>query len=200
MAEVRGATGEDAPGILDIYAPYILGGASTFETIVPAVDEFAARIEKYTQKFPWIVCRVQEKLAAYVYASSHREREAYQWTCESSVYVHEQFKGRGIGKALYMLLFRLLQLQGLKNVYAGITLPNEASENLHRACGFERFAVYDHVGYKLHAWHQVGWWRLQLGTYEPEPAPPLSFPALDPEVVQQLFESAARQIGLLVTG
>src|SRR5215212_7163344 len=149
MVEVRPAGALDAPGLLQLYAPYILHAASTFETVVPSEEEFGKRIEKNLLRYPWIVCLINSSVAAYVYASSHREREAYQWSCECSVYVGDPFKGNGIGRELYTLLFQLLKIQGLKNVYAGITKPNEASEKLHRKCGFEAFAEYENVGYKL---------------------------------------------------
>ena len=183
MVEVRIAQISDAPGIMDIYVPYILNTAISFETEIPPLDQFEKRIEKCLQKYPWLVCTIDELISCYVYASIHREREAYQWTCECSVYVRSQYRGRGIGKIMYDTLFHILRMQGFKNVYAGITLPNEASIKLHEKCGFERFATYENIGYKLGGWKTVGWWRLQINDYDQKPAPPIMFPSLD----QQLF-------------
>jgi L-amino acid N-acyltransferase YncA len=199
MLEVRIATIADAKGILEIYAPYVVNTAFTFETEVPSVLQMEKRIETGLQKFPWIVCTVDGLLAAYVYASSHREREAYQWTSECSVYVHDRFKGKGIGKELYEVLFRVLGIQGLRNVYAGITLPNPASVKLHEQCGFELFAVYENVGYKLNSWHKVGWWRLNLNSYEPEPASPLKFSQMDHDALNEILGQAARGIRTKLT-
>src|SRR4051812_26071636 len=112
MTRVRIATSDDAQAVLEIYRPYILTTAFTFEIEVPSIDEFAKRIDTYLQKYPWLICEIDNKIAGYAYASTHREREAYQWTCESSVYVHDNFKGRGIGKELYATLFAILQMQG----------------------------------------------------------------------------------------
>ena len=179
MIEVRIAKVSDAQAILDIYTPYIHYTAYTFETEMPSVAQFQKRIETNLLKFPWIVCKVNDLIAGYAYASTHREREAYQWSCESSVYVHELFKGKGIGRILYQILFDLLMIQGLRNVYAGITLPNEVSVRIHEKCGFEQFAVYNNVGYKLNSWHKVGWWRLHLNDYDLNPAPPIMFSNLD---------------------
>ena len=104
MVEVRIANILDTPAILHIYTPYILNTSFTFETEPPTIVQFEKRIETNLQKFPCIVCLVDNLIAGYAYASSHREREAYQWSCESSVYVHDLFKGRGIGRILYQLL------------------------------------------------------------------------------------------------
>ena len=191
MVNVRLATAGDAGGILEIYAPHVLHDACTFETRVPAVAEIEARIAKCLQKFPWLVCEINSRIAGYVYASSHREREAYQWTCESSVYVHKDFNGKGIGTALYKALFQLLKMQGLVNVYAGITLPNKASVKLHESCGFQLFAQYDNIGYKLGAWHKVGWWKLQLREHELKPSPPLPFPELASSLLSELLLNAS---------
>ena len=194
MVKVRIATQADAEAILKIYTPYILTAACTFETEVPSVPEFQLRMEKYLQKFPWIVCEMEEVIAGYVYASVHRERDAYQWTCECSVYIHENYKGKGIAIELYRCLFEILKMQGLVNVYAGITLPNEASAKLHEKCGFELFAVYENIGYKLNKWHKVGWWRLQLNDYQPKPSPPLKFSEMDPHIFRELLQKTATAI------
>jgi L-amino acid N-acyltransferase YncA len=194
MTEVRLATKQDVPGILAIYTPHIMASACTFETELIPSDQFALRIENCLQKFPWIVCRIEGMVVAYVYASKHREREAYQWSCESSVYVHNHFGGKKIGEDLYRLLFEILQLQGLRNIYAGITLPNESSVRLHEKCGFKHFATYENIGYKLGRWHTVGWWNLRLNDYDPDPPPPLKTSELKPQTVEQLFHLAARNI------
>ena len=195
MVEVRIASGSDAQAMLDIYKPYVYDTAISFETELPSVEQFEQRINTCLEKYPWIVCTVNNQIAAYVYASKHREREAYQWTCECSVYVDDKFKGKGIAKELYACLFWLLKFQGFRNVYAGITMPNIPSEKLHAACGFELFAVYDNIGYKLGSWHKVGWWKLQLNGFDPKPAPPQKFSQLDRLAFEDRFREAGRRIG-----
>ena len=190
MTSVRIATTSDAHAMLDIYTPYILSTAFTFETEVPSTEQFTKRIETYLEKYPWLVCEVDNKIAGYVYASTHRDREAYQWTCESSVYVHDDFKGKGVGSELYAVLFEILKYQGVRNVYAGITMPNEASEKMHAKCGFERFAIYDNIGYKLDSWHKVGWWKLQLNGYDLKPPPPQRFSQIDSLLFHERFQQA----------
>jgi len=194
MIEVRIATKEDAQQILDIYAPSVLTTAISFEAEVPSVEEMQRRIESCLLKFPWIVCVVDEKIAGYVYASKHREREAYQWSCECSVYVHTELKGKGIGKKLYQLLFEILKLQGFRNVYAGITLPNDASVRLHEHCGFQHLANYENIGNKFGNWHTVGWWKLQINNYDLNPPPPVKLSQLDSAFLTACFQQTAQSI------
>ena len=92
------------------------------------------------------------------------------------------------------MVFEILKKQGLVNVYAGITLPNEASARLHEKCGFELFVTYENVGYKLVGWKSVGWWKLQLNEYQSKPAPPLKFAQLDQQWLVDLFERTTQRI------
>jgi phosphinothricin acetyltransferase len=191
---VRVAGTGDAAAVLEIYTPYILHTAFTFETAVPSPAEFRMRMEKYLQKYPWLIAEDEGRIAGYVYGSVHREREAYQWTCECSVYIADEFKGKGLGKHLYEALFDILKLQGLRNVYAGITIPNEASERLHRKLGFEKFAEYKNIGCKFGAWHSVGWWRLQLNDYDKAPGPPVPFNKMSRFALDPILHKAAQKI------
>src|SRR6185436_1470712 len=136
MGSIRLATPADAKAILDIYAPYIQNTSFTFETEVPSTEEFAKRIETYLLNWPWLVCEIGGKIAGYAYATRHRERTAYQWCTESSVYIHDDHQRTGIARALYTALFEILKKQGFRNVYAVINLPNEKSVNFHESCGF----------------------------------------------------------------
>lgn len=194
MVLVRTATEADAEGILEIYSPYIQNSVITFESDIPTLNDFAARIRHYLQTWPWIVCVVDGQIAGYVYAAAYRERIAYQWCCECSVYVREDFKGRKIGQHLYEALMPMLAMQGYRNVYAVITLPNDASVRLHERCGFSYFATYENVGYKLGAWQKVGWWRLPLNGFEQHPTPPLKFPQLGLPLYTPLYNRAATAI------
>jgi phosphinothricin acetyltransferase len=194
MTQVRLATTNDAQQIIAIYSPSILNTSISFETEVPSTEEMQKRIETILQKYPWIICEVDGTIAGYVYASKHREREAYQWSCECTIYMHNNFKGKGIGKELYQLLFEILKLQGFRNVYAGITLPNEASVTLHEKCGFTHFATYENIGYKFGAWHSVGWWKLQINEYDLQPPPPLKISELNSEMLYERFNRTAQNI------
>jgi phosphinothricin acetyltransferase len=199
MVEIRMAVPSDAEGVLDIYAAHVIESFCTFESEVPSVEEMGGRIKKITEVKPWVVCVIADSIAAYVYASAHRERAAYQWSCECSVYTHPDFQGTGIGFQLYKILFRLLKMQGYRNVYAGITLPNAASIKLHEKCGFSHLATYENVGYKLGMWKNVGWWKLQLNKYVSKPSPPLKISEINLQHMEGLFQETANQISKKLT-
>lgn len=170
---IRLATMADAAAVHAIYAPVVQSTAISFELEPPSVEEMRGRIEKTLPSWPWLVCERQSTVLGYAYASRHRERAAYQWSVDVSVYIAEDQRGRGIGRALYTALFAILRAQGYRNACAGITLPNPASVALHEAMDMRPVGIYRHVGYKLGAWHDVGWWQgaLQPPAAAEPPAP-----------------------------
>jgi phosphinothricin acetyltransferase len=171
-ATIRPATEDDAAAIAAIYAPYVVETAISFETEAPSATAMRERIQTVSLSFPWLVCETAGGIAGYAYASPHRERAAYRWSVDAAVYVGKASQRAGIGRGLYTALFEILRLQGFYNVYAGITLPNPASVGLHEAVGFLPVGVYEDVGFKLGAWHDVGWWRLALRPAHDSPALP----------------------------
>jgi phosphinothricin acetyltransferase len=164
------ATADDAPAIAAIYRPIVESTAISFETVAPDAVEMRRRIEHVLGSYPWLVCERDGVIAGYVYASRHRERAAYGWSVDTSVYVDDRFRRRGIGHALYLSLFPVLSAQGYANAFAGITLPSPASVGLHERLGFTPVGVYRRVGHKLGAWHDVGWWQRSLQRPDEEPA------------------------------
>lgn len=177
-AAIRIATPQDAPAILDIYTPIIRDTAISFETEPPTVQQMQQRIEETLLHWPWLVCDRQGEVLGYVYATRHRARAAYQWSVDVSVYIRDGMRRTGIGRALYVSLFELLTLQQFYNCYAGITLPNPGSVGLHEALGFEPVGIYRRVGYKMGAWHDVGWWQLPLPMDASNPSAPIDFATL----------------------
>src|SRR2546427_9845090 len=127
---------------------------------------------------PWLVVDRLGEVLGYVYASPHRAGAAYQWSVDVSVYTQAQARRTGMGRALYHALLQVLSLQGLYQCFAGITLPNPASVGLHEALGFQPVGVYQAVGYKLGAWHDVGWWHLVLREHSQPCAPPVDLNAV----------------------
>jgi len=190
---IRLASSADAEAIAAIYRPIVDATAISFETVAPSPAEISRRIASILEIAPWLVYQDGDGIAGYAYGSRHRDRAAYQWSVDVSVYVAEGTRRRGIGRALYEALFPLLRLQGFYAAYAGITLPNAASVGLHEAVGFRPVGVYRAVGYKLGAWHDVGWWQLSLRDRVPEPRAPRSFREAqrDPEWPRSLATSAA---------
>ena len=192
MFHIRVATPGDAASIREIYAPYIQNTSYTFEINVPTEESFRERIYNYLQTYPWLVCEIDGMLAGYAYGSKHRERVAYQWSVECSVYVHHDFQRMQVGRALYSALIEILKLQGFRNLYAVINLPNEKSVTFHEKMGFEYFATYRNVGYKLGKWKNVGWWQLQLNDYSLEPLPPVKFSEMDTQTINKITRSASQ--------
>jgi phosphinothricin acetyltransferase len=191
---IRTARDSDAESILEIYAPYIENTSYTFETETPSIDSFRERIISYLQNWPWLVCEIDGVVAGYAYGAKHRERIAYQWSVECSVYVHDDFQRAGVATALYTALADILKLQGFRNLYAVINLPNDKSVAFHEKLGFEYFATYKNVGYKLGKWKNVGWWQLQLNEYINEPLPPIKFSEMDRQSIDAALQSASNLV------
>jgi L-amino acid N-acyltransferase YncA len=168
--EIRSARAEDAASVAQIYQPLVQDSVISFELEVPSVEEMRRRIVATTARLPWLVCVDSHAVVeGYVYASRHRERAAYQWSVDVTAYVRAGCRGRGIGKTLYLRLFEELRALGYCQAFAGITLPNAASVALHESLGFKPIGVYRNVGYKLGAWHDVGWWQATLQLPDPPP-------------------------------
>jgi len=171
----RLATPADGASIAAIYRPYVTDAATSFELTPPTAEEMARRITAGLPLAPWLVCVDDSgQVLGYAYAGRHRDRAAYQWSCDVTVYIHGDQHRRGIGRALYDRLLGLLRLQGFFVAHAGITLPNPGSVGLHEALGFRPVGIYPAVGWKLGAWRDVGWWQLPLQARPGQPAPPLT--------------------------
>jgi L-amino acid N-acyltransferase YncA len=170
---IRAIAIADAKAVLNIYKPYIETTAITFETSMPSIQDFTERIKSNTEKYPWLVAEDQGRIIGYAYASKHRDREAYQWCVESSVYVMEEYHSKGIAKELYATLFEILQQRGYVNVYAGITLPNPKSHSFHAKMGFEPIGIYKNIGYKLGKWHDVAWLVKTINLHTKDPLVPV---------------------------
>jgi L-amino acid N-acyltransferase YncA len=178
---IRLATPADGAALAAIYAPSVADQATSFELELPSPAEMARRVSTTLLRTPWLVCEHQGQVLGYAYAGPHRDRPAYQWSVEVSAYVLASFHRRGVARALYTSLLAVLTLQGFRNAYAGIALPNPASVGLHTAMGFRPVGVYRGVGYKLRAWHDVAWFELALAERVADPPPPRPLAELLPE-------------------
>lgn len=159
---IRQATEADAPALLRIYAPYVESTAVSFETVVPSVEDFAARIAKSLSKWQHLVAERDGDVAGYAYGSTHRERDAYRYSVEVSAYLDPRCHRQGIGSALYRRLFDDLIEKGYCTAFAGITVPNDASVGMHRSVGFEQIGVFRRIGWKFDRWHDVVWMQRTL--------------------------------------
>lgn len=183
--------------MLAIYAPIVRETTISFELEPPSETEFQQRIKSYQQQMPWLVCEINGEVAGYAYASPHRTRAAYQWSVESSVYVGKNHRRKGIAKALYTSLFKLLQLQGFYNVVAAIALPNQPSVAVHEAVGFLPVGVFHRVGFKFGKWRDIGYWQLSL-THSNSYTEPINPPISLPEIQKSPLWDEALTSGLLL--
>ena len=173
--KIRFINMEDYPRVLEIYAPYIMETAISFEAEVPTLEAFSQRIEKISSKFPWLVYEENGQVLGYAYGSTHRSRYAYNWSCEVTVYLDQKHTKKGIGSSLYNQLFTMLKEQGFYNLFAGITQPNEASNRIHEKLGFKKIGTYENIGFKFSKWHDVSWYQLEINAGDnPQPPRPLS--------------------------
>lgn len=177
---IRVAQPDDAQAILDIYAPYIRDTVITFTSKIPTISEISNKMTSIKERYPYLVCAIDDCVVGFAYAGSVRPHEAYIWNSELSIYVDPKYHGRGIATALYTALLSILKAQGFCNLYAVITLPNDASIALHKHFGFTELGVHEACGYKLGAWRDVLWMihRIQ-GCADPELGPPRTLESLN---------------------
>ena len=146
---IRFATEADIPEILDIYAPYVLNTAYSFEYTVPTPEEFTERFRSYTAQFPWLVWEDEGVVLGYAYASRPWGRAAYSWNAEISIYLAPRIHGKGIGRKLCTVLEELLRLQGYRIIYSVITSDNQGSIDFHKKIGYTFVAEFPGCGHKF---------------------------------------------------
>jgi L-amino acid N-acyltransferase YncA len=156
---IRPASVNDAAAIHRIYAPIVTDTAISFEEVPPTVDEMAGRIASTLQTHPYLVAVNDGDVCGYVHASGHKNREAYRFSVDTTVYIAPEARQTGVGRALYAALFAELARRGFHMAYAGIALPNPGSVALHESVGFSAVGVYCEAGFKFGRWHDVGWWQ-----------------------------------------
>ena len=163
MAVIRLADPKrDARQVAAIYYPYVINTPITFETIPPDGTEMYRRMKKVSETYTSLVCEHENEIMGYSYGSKFRDRSAYDWIVETTVYVREAAHGLGIGKALYASLLECLKLQGFTSAYGVIALPNDPSVSLHEHFGFTKDYLMTNAGHKDGQWYDVGFWRIKL--------------------------------------
>lgn len=156
---------------MQIYAPYVEKTAVTFEYNVPSESEFLSRIEDISQKYPWIVYEENGYILGYAYGGPEYTRDAFQWTVESSVYVSENARGKGVGTLLYKTLLDILEKQNFCVCGALITESNESSVKMHERFGFETVGIRKNCGFKHGKWHSLVIMEKRLCEFSEEPKP-----------------------------
>lgn len=180
---VRLARPDDAAALLDIYAPYVRETAVTFEYDVPSQEEFRRRIEAVEKMYPYLVAERDGRIAGYAYASPFKERAAYDWAVETSIYLRMDERHHGLGWMLYGKLEAVLRLQGVVNINACITLSPEGDSRVsgdspafHRTHGYTPAGHFHSCGYKFGRWYDIIWMEKTVGPHRPDmkPVKPLS--------------------------
>ncbi len=171
--EIRIATKNDAKELLDIYAYYVKETAITFEYEVPSEEEFAGRIRHVLEKYPYLVAVSDGKIVGYAYVSPFKERAAYDWAVETTVYIHKDKKGLGIGKALYLRLEEILIKQNILNMEACIAYAEtedeyltNASVRFHEKLGYRLVGEFKKCGYKFNRWYNMVWMEKHIGEHK----------------------------------
>lgn len=188
---IRLTSTDDADGIRAVYAPFV-DTPVTFEEEAPSCEAYRERIAEICEKYPCLVAEEGGRIVGFAYAHELRERIAFQWNAELSVYLAPAAQGQGVGSRLYAALIELLRLTGIKAVYGVVTSPNAASERLHHAFGFALMGVQPHAGFTCGAWHDVSWYVREIAPFEDEPAPPVPFPLFASAHPDQVSEVIAR--------
>lgn len=178
MIGIRAAEPEDAAAIAAIYAPHVLTGTVSFETDPPDPRAMRARMAASDGLYPWIVATNGDPeggVIGYAYATKFRDRPAYRYVVESSIYMADVAQGQGAGRLLYEALIDTLRKQGFVHAVGAIALPNDASIRLHESVGFRRAGVYREVGFKHGRWIDVGIWQCELNDPQVPPVEPRPF-------------------------
>jgi len=185
---VRLVTEADAEELLSIYAPYVTDTAVSFEYEVPSLEEFRDRIRQTLERFPYLAAEDGGVILGYVYVSSFKEREAYSWSVETSIYVRRDSRRRGVGRRLYEALEAALAAQGVRNLNACIACPpteddpylTRDSVAFHQRMGYQLAGHFHQCASKFGRWYDMVWMEKSIGDHPPDQAPVRPFPEVCP--------------------
>ena len=183
---IRLARIEDAPALAAIYEPYVRETAITFEYVPPTADEFAERMCKTMEFYPYLVAELDGRLVGYAYAGTFKGRPAYDWAGETSIYVAQGHTGEGTGRALHDALERALAAQGVLNMYACIAVPDgeddetltRNSQRFHEHMGYRLVGEFYQCGFKGGRWYNMIWMEKMLGEHRADQPPVAPFPEM----------------------
>lgn len=183
---IRSASTSDAPVIREIYKPYVEETAITFEYEVPSAEEFERRIGKTLSFYPYLVYEEDGVILGYAYASPFKERAAYDWAVETSIYVRKGTTKKGIGRALHDALKEELKRMGILSMYACIAAPSGEDEHLddnsigfHSHLGYRLCGRFSKCGYKFGTWYDMVWMELFIGSHEKDVSKPLAWKRIE---------------------
>lgn len=182
---IRTAALDDAAALLAIYAPYVEQTAITFEYEVPSLEEFRGRIAHTLRRYPYLVAEENGEILGYAYTGPFGERAAYSWAVETSIYLRQDIRGKGLGKRLYQALEDVSRAQHVQSLYACIAYPDADDAHLsgnsvafHAHLGYTTVGRFPHCGYKFGTWYNMTWMEKTLGDHAVPPAAFVPFPEL----------------------
>ena len=181
---VRLARPADFKQMCEIYRHYVENTAVSFETEPPGCAEFSGRIRRIMEKYPCLVAEEGGKVIGYTYAAAFKERAAYNWAVETTIYLHRDARRRGVGRMLYTALEEILRAQGICNVNACIGVPREENEpylsrdsvNFHTRMGYRLVGEFDCCGSKFGRWYNMVWMEKHIRNHPAQPDPVKWFP------------------------
>jgi len=162
---IRDVAAADAEQIAAIYAHHVLHGTASYDLEPLSPDDTRAKIERIAARgWPFLAAEMDGEIVGYAYAEQFRDRPAYRYTCENSIYVRSDRVGRGIGKALLTELCAGAQQLGFRQMIAVVGGAEPASIALHQSCGFETAGRLRSVGWKKGRWLDTVYMQRALGT------------------------------------
>ncbi len=169
--DIRDAAPGDLPAVTAIYAHHVLHGTGTFEEAPPDEAEMAGRIAAVQEKgWPWLVAKENGQILGFAYLAQFRPRSAYRYAGEDSVYVRDDIRGQGVGKALVQALLRRAEECGFRQVFAVIgDSENVGSIGLHVSLGFRQVGVMRSAGAKFGRWLDVVTMQRAVGRGDRDP-------------------------------
>ena len=199
---VRAATPQDAEQLLEIYTPFVISedcsvSNVSFELTAPSLAEFRQRIVDISSKYPYLVGEKDGQILGYVYCHPYRERLAYQWSVEVTIYLAPAGQGKGLGRLLYETMEKLLCLQGVTMAYSCITVGNDHSIKMHEALGYRLIGTFTNSGYKNGQWLDTVWLEKQLQPCPKQPDNIKSWGELDPDAVAAVLTEATAKLQCL---
>ncbi|MDD2232625.1 MAG: GNAT family N-acetyltransferase [Sphaerochaetaceae bacterium] len=183
--KIRIASEEDAPALLEIYAPYVKTTAITFEYEVPSCEEFANRIRHTLAQYPYLVAEKERRIIGYAYTGTFNSRPAYDWSVETSIYIAMDQHRLGVGRRLYEAIEEVSKKQEILNLNACIAYTDADDKHLsrnsvdfHVHLGFSKVGIFHQCGYKFDTWYDMVWMEKMLGPHQMSPSPFIPFQEL----------------------
>ena len=163
---IRNVTEADATAIAELYGHHVLHGTASYEVDPPSADDTLGKIRRITAAgWPFLVAELDGQVAGYAYVTQFRDRAAYRFTCENSIYVRHDCTGRGVGRLLLEALVERAAAYGFRQIVAVVGGAEPASVAVHEKCGFEVVGRLSKVGWKKERWLDTAYLQRELNPH-----------------------------------